>query len=81
MTTRPEVSTPAALHEAGVRVRVLYRCHACTQGSHLVEVPATDEPGLFAQAVRAVVTHDHAVTSPHCPATSIKVKFVDPSPL
>lgn len=74
-----EMSTP--LHDAGVRVRVLYRCHACSQGSHLVEVPVTDQPGLFHQAVKATISHHHAEMSPNCLGKNIKVRFVDPSPL
>lgn len=74
-----EMTTP--LYDAGVRVRVLYRCHHCSQGSHLVEVPASEYPGVFRTLVAQAVRHHHADMSPGCPRTKFQVRFVDPGPL
>jgi hypothetical protein len=74
-----ETTTPTA--EAGIRVRVLYQCHACSQGSNVIEVPASEHPGIFKNLVIQAVKHHHTGMSPHCPKTRFKVKFVDPGPL
>lgn len=74
------VEHTTATGRAGARVRVLYRCHSCSQGSHLVEVPVTEQPGRFNQDVSSVIQHHHAEMSPACGATRFPVKFVDPPP-
>jgi hypothetical protein len=72
-----ETTTPAA--EGGPRVTVLYRCHTCSQGSHLVEVPAAD-PRAFAASLNAAVAHHHSAMSPSCPARRVQVRVVSPPP-